>query len=235
MNIMNTTSQLPIKIDIVSDVACPWCYVGKRRLEQALEQWEGAPIEVEWHPYQLDPTMRAEGLNRDTYLGNKFGDIERAQQMTDHLTNVGKEVGIDFDFGENWLAVNTLPLHQMLVVAGQEGFKNELKERFLKAYFVETLHLNDTSILENIGAEFGWSTEKVQAIIQNEELGKAVQQKIKHFQESGVSGVPFFIINNKYGISGAQPSEVFLDAFKQVSSLENVSEGESCDVNGENC
>ena len=232
---MNTTAQTPIKIDIVSDVACPWCYVGKRRLEKALAQWDGAPVEVEWHPYQLDPNMPVEGLNRDTYLGNKFGDIGRAQQMTDHLTNVGKEEGIDFDFGENWLAVNTLPLHQMLAVAGQEGFKSELKERFLKAYFVETLHLNDIKVLEAIGAEFGWDAEKVNNIIQNQELGKAIQQKIAQYQQRGVSGVPFFIINNQYGISGAQPSEVFLDAFKQITTLENTAEGESCDVDGNNC
>jgi predicted DsbA family dithiol-disulfide isomerase len=232
---MNTTSPTPIKVDIVSDVACPWCYVGKRRLENAIAQWEGTPIEIEWHPYQLDPNMPTEGLTRDTYLGNKFGDVERAKQMTDHLTNVGKEVGIDFDFGDTWLAVNTLPLHQMLAVAGQEGFNDILKERFLKAYFVETLHLNDTNVLETIGAEFGWSSEKVQSIIQNEALGKAVQQKIAQYQERGVTGVPFFIINNQYGISGAQPSDVFLDAFKQITTLENTPEGESCDVDGKNC
>ena len=102
-----------ITIDVVSDVACPWCYVGKRRLEAAIQLWKGASIEVNWHPYQLDPSMRSEGMDRNTYLTNKFGSVDRVQEMTDRLTEVGRTVGIEFDFGENWLAVNTLPLHQL--------------------------------------------------------------------------------------------------------------------------
>jgi predicted DsbA family dithiol-disulfide isomerase len=113
-----------IKVDVVSDVACPWCYVGKRRLETALEQWKGAPVEVTWHPYQLDPNMPTEGLDRNTYLTNKFGDLERTKEMTDRLTEAGADEGITFNFGDRWLAVNTLPLHQLLHVAGKEGFKD---------------------------------------------------------------------------------------------------------------
>ena len=158
-------TQETITVDIVSDVACPWCYVGKRRFEEALAQWKGAPIKVEWHPYQLDPNMSFDGLDRDTYLVNKFGSIERTQGMTDHLTTVGKEVGINFDFGSNWLAVNTLHMHQLLYVAGKEGFKDALKERFLKAYFEETKHLNNLEALSEIMSEFGWSSKKVAEII----------------------------------------------------------------------
>lgn len=232
---MTTNTQTPIKIDIVSDVACPWCYVGKRRLEQALEQWEGAPIEVEWHPYQLDANMSPEGQTRDAYLGKKFGDLERAKEMTDHLISVGKELGIAFNFGKNWLAVNTLALHQLLVIAGKKGFKDALKERFLKAYFVENLHLNDIKVLEVIMAEYGWDPKEVHDVINNEQLGADVQKEIAHYQEMGVTGVPFFVINNKYGISGAQPATVFLDAFKQLSTVEDTSEGESCDIDSGLC
>ena len=89
-----------IQVDVISDVACPWCYVGKRRLEEAVKQWKGIPVEVKWHPYQLDPTMREEGMDRDTYLTNKFGSIDRVQDMTDRLTETGKTVGIEFDFGD---------------------------------------------------------------------------------------------------------------------------------------
>ena len=131
-------SENKIKVDVVSDVACPWCFVGKRRLEAALEKWDGAEIEVEWHPFQLDPSMRSEGMNRDTYLTNKFGSVERVGEMTDRLTEVGKTVGIQFDFGDEWLAVNTLKLHQLLHVAREEGFGEKLKERFLSAYFEQT-------------------------------------------------------------------------------------------------
>lgn len=229
---MNTDK---ITIDVVSDIACPWCYVGKRRLEAALEQWKGSAVEVKWHPFQLDPNMSKEGINRDIYLKNKFGSIEKIQSSLDNLINAGKEEGIDFDFGENWLAVNTLHLHQLLEVAGQEGFKAELKERFLKGYFVNTEHLNDMELLYSILAEFGWSKEKVDAIVADETIAQKVKNEIKQYQEMGVTGVPFFIINNKYGISGAQPSSVFLDAFKKVSSLEIIADSESCDPETGNC
>lgn len=224
-----------ITIDIVSDVACPWCYVGKKRLEAALKEWKGTPVKVAWHPYQLDPEMSKDGLDRDTYLINKFGDLERMKGMTDHLTNVGKEVGINFDFGPNWLAVNTLHLHQLLHVAGQEGFRDALKERFLKAYFEETKHLNDTIVLNEIMSEFNWNPEKVAEIIADDSIAYAVKSEIAHYQQLGVTGVPFFVINNKYGISGAQPPEVLLEALTSVFPIEIIAEGDTCDPTNKDC
>jgi predicted DsbA family dithiol-disulfide isomerase len=209
-----------IKVDVVSDVACPWCYVGKRRLESALKEWKGAPIEVNWHPYQLDPSMREEGMDRDTYLTSKFGSIDRVQEMTDRLTETGKTVGIDFDFGDNWLAVNTLQMHQLLNVAREEGFGIEMKERFLAAYFEETQHLNKPEVLYAIAKEFGWDQKKVDSIINDQKIAEAVKAEISHYQQRGVSGVPFFVINDEFGISGAQPVEAFLEAFQSVSPVE---------------
>jgi predicted DsbA family dithiol-disulfide isomerase len=209
-----------IKVDVVSDVACPWCYVGKRRLEAALKEWKGAPIEVNWHPYQLDPSMREEGMDRDTYLTSKFGSIDRVQEMPDRLTETGKTVGIDFDFGDNWLAVNTLQMHQLLNVAREEGFGIEMKERFLAAYFEETQHLNKPEALYAIAKEFGWGQEKVDSIINDQKSAEAVKAEISHYQQRGVSGVPFFVINDEFGISGAQPVEAFLEAFQSVSPVE---------------
>jgi predicted DsbA family dithiol-disulfide isomerase len=224
-----------ITVDIVSDVACPWCYVGKRKFEAALEQWQGTPVEVTWHPYQLDPAMGQEGIGRDNYLIHKFGSADNVSEMTDRLTTAGKEVGIDFDFGEKWTAYNTLHLHQLLHVAGQEGFKAELKERFLKAYFVDLTPLNDSNVLYSILSDFGWDSAKVDQIVNDESLGKSVQAEIAHYQQLGVSGVPFFIINNKYGISGAQPSEAFLEALSQVDSMPVAEEGDSCTPGGGCC
>lgn len=225
----------PITLAIVSDVACPWCYIGKRRLEAALEEWKGAPVQVTWHPFQLDPSIPKEGFDRITYLTNKFGDIERTKEMTDRIADVGKDLGIDFNFGDEWLAVNTLPLHQLLHVAGKEGFKDTLKERFLYAYFTENLHLNNTEVLNDIMAEFGWKPKKTQSVITDESIAYSVKQEIAHYQQLGVSGVPFFIINNKYGINGAQPSSVFLEAFQQVSPLKVISDGDTCGLDGEDC
>lgn len=227
--------QEPISIAVVSDVACPWCYIGKKRLESALEQWQGASIEITWHPFQLDPTIPASGFDRDTYFTSKFGDLEKTKAMTERLTNVGVELDIEFNFGENWLVVNTLPLHQLLHVAGEEGFKSQLKERFLYAYFTENLHLNATKVLIAIMEEFGWDAKKTEEVLSDDTIAYAVKQEIAHYQNLGVSGVPFFIINNKYAISGAQPSAVFLEAFKEVAPVKDFETGENCGLDGVNC
>ncbi|MGK0385822.1 MAG: putative DsbA family dithiol-disulfide isomerase [Patiriisocius sp.] len=218
-----------ITVDVISDVACPWCYVGKRRLEAAVAAWDGLPIEINWHPYQLDPTMTQEGQNRDTYLSAKFGSLDNVKEMTNRLEQVGKEVGIDFDFGDTWLAVNTMHLHQLLHVAGEEGFKDALKERFLEAYFVKSEHLNDTKVLHTILAAFGWSSEKVDTIIADQDLANLIKAQIKNAQDMGVTGVPFFIINNTYGMSGAQPTSAFLESFSSLVPQEVIPEEDSCD------
>ena len=218
-----------IKIDIVSDVACPWCYVGKKRLEKAIKEWDGTEIEIEWHPFQLDPNIPKEGLDRDTYLTNKFGSVEGPLEMTKRLQESGKEEGINFNFGNEWLAVNTLPLHQLLHVAGEEGFKDALKERLMKAYFDENLHLNEVDVLSAIMAEYDWSPEKTANILNDDAIAYAVKQEIAHYQQRGVNSVPFFIINDKFGISGAQPPAAFLEAFQQVAPLKIIATGDSCD------
>ena len=222
-----------IKVDIVSDVACPWCYIGKRRIEKAIEQWKGAPIEVTYHPFQLDPTIPEAGLDRTTYLENKFGSTDLSEAMN-RISEAGKSEGINFNFGDKWLAVNTLPMHQLMHIAGEEGFRDALKERFLKAYFDENLHLNDAEVLVKVMSEFGWDAVKTKRIIVDDAIAYEVKQEIAHYKQLGVTGVPFFIINDTYGISGAQPSSVFLDAFAQASPIEIISNGDSCDpVTGE--
>jgi len=224
-----------IRVDVISDVACPWCFVGKRRLEAALNEWKGIPVEVNYFPFQLDPSIPKEGLNRDSYLHNKFRDSEIVRDMTIRLTEVGKSVGIDFDFGENWLAVNTLHLHQLLHVARLEGKASELKELLFTAYFEETKHLNRVETLYEIAKAIGWDSQKVDHIISDQTIAEAVQSENSHYQQRGVSGVPFYVINNEYGISGAQPSEVFLNAFRTVSPIEEIASGEVCDTSSEEC
>ena len=224
-----------ITVDVVSDVACPWCYVGKRNLEAALKSWNGAPVEIQWHPFQLDPSIPEEGLDGHVYLANKFGSSERIKGMTDRLTQIGKNAGIDFDFEAEWLAVNTLPMHLLLHAAQSEGFQTQLKERFFKAYFEDRLPMNDDSVLEGIMAEFDWSADKVAEVLNDDDLAYAVKNEISYYQQKGVSGVPFFIINNKYGINGAQPSDVFLEVFETVSQPTEIISGDSCDPETGEC
>lgn len=214
---MNKQSNNKITVDIVSDVVCPWCYVGKRRLEAALDQL-GNPedIEINWHPFQLDPTIPAEGMDRQEYFTKKFGDEGRIKQMSEHLTQVGAEDGIDFNLDKITESINTLPLHKLLHVAGEEGFQPAAEEMLFQAYFSDAKDLKDHQVLADLFAPHGWDEKKINDILANDDLGYAVRQEIDHYQQMGVSGVPFFIINNKYGISGAQPAEVFVQAITQA-------------------
>lgn len=231
---MNNQLNNKITVDIVSDVVCPWCYVGKKRLEAALDQL-GNPedVQITWHPFQLDPTIPAEGMDRQKYFAKKFGDEDRIKQMSDHLTQVGAEAGIDFNLDEIAESINTLPLHKLLHVAGEEGFQSEAKEILLKAYFTDAKDLKDPKVLADLFAAHGWDEAKIKGILADDDLGYAVRQEITHYQQMGVSGVPYFIINNKYGISGAQPAEVFVQALTQVreEALEAI-EGEVCGPEG---
>lgn len=222
--------QQTITLDIVSDIACPWCYVGKKRLEKAISLWNGAPVEVNWHPFELDPNLPEEGLDLTAYLDKKFGTRSQTKEMTDRLTALGKEEGITFSFGAPMKAVPTFRLHKLLHAARKEGFMDVLKERLLHAYFTENLHLNEEKVLAVIMESFGWDPEKTEDVLNDYEIGKSVRAEIMHYQQKGVSGVPFFIVNNTYGISGAQPTSVFLDVFAQLAPKEEVSDASNCDM-----
>ena len=231
---MNSPIKEKITIDVVSDVVCPWCYVGKKRLEEALTQL-GNPddIEINWHPFQLDPTVPPEGMDRKEYYIKKFGDADRIQQMSEHLTQVGKEAGIDFQMDTVSHAINTLPLHALLHVAGQEGFQPEAEEILFKAYFTDGKDLRDPSVLTELFLPYGWDSEKVARILADDSIAYDVRQEINHYQSLGVSGVPFFILNDKYGISGAQPAEVFVQALSTVrDEMLQTMQGEVCGPDG---
>lgn len=230
-------SNKPLQIDIISDVACPWCYIGKKHLEKALENFNSHPIEVTWHPFQLDPTIPAEGVDKEEYFLNKFGSKERIEPMFQRVVGVGEQAGITFNFDKMPKAINTIPLHKILHIAREEGTQIELEEKFFKAYFTDGVDFSEGEKLIAFMEDFGWSREKTEGILDNEEVTYHVTQEIKHFQNLGVSGVPFFIFNNKYAISGAQPSNVFLDTLSKVASEMQPVEaiGEVCHVADANC
>jgi predicted DsbA family dithiol-disulfide isomerase len=223
-----------ITIDIVSDVACPWCYVGKKHLEKALSQLPNKKVTINWHPFELDPTIPAEGIDRETYFTNKFGSMDRFDSMTQRLKQVGKNAGIDFKFDQMTAAIRTLPLHQLIHVANKEGFGAYLKEAFLAAYFEKGLDLRKIENITQVLEPFGWEQAKIKSIMEDQQIAYWVTQEIRHYQNLGVTGVPFFIFNNKYGVSGAQPPEAFIEMIEKME-LENQVNGESCDINGENC
>lgn len=227
---------MKIKIDIVSDVACPWCYVGHKRLKKALASLENVDAEIAWQPFQLDPTVPMEGKELLPHYISKFGSAEKVSEIFKHMEQVGDGEGINFDFMAMGKTMNTLPLHALMAVAEGEGYKSELKLRFFEAYFENQEDLSNPEVLVSIMEEFGWDKPKTESILKDQNLSSQVSDKINYYKAKGVTGVPFFIFNDKYGMSGAQAPETLANMITQILQEESVTtaEGETCDVDG-NC
>jgi predicted DsbA family dithiol-disulfide isomerase len=231
------TMRKKIKVDVVSDVACPWCYIGKRRLENAINQVGNEfDIEVTFQPFQLDPRIPKEGKDWKAYFEGKFGDAERIDEIFHRVESAGRSVGVDFKFKSIPRIPNTLGLHLILEQAKKEGIQAAVANVLFDAYMVHPLDLTNIQVLIDLMVPFGWDSEKTTQVLSNKENASAVEAKIKHFQQLGVSGVPFFIINDEYGISGAQPEDVLIQAFRSLQQ-EPVNEGEgaSCDIESGEC
>ena len=223
-----------ITIDVVSDVVCPWCYVGKRRLEAALETLAGQyEVAVTYHPFQLDPSVPAEGRDFLTYMNDRFGG--NVLDKFSYVEDAGRTVGLDFDFAAVPKAINTLGLHRLLEIAKQEGQQAEAKEALMKAYFVErvdlTLPINVAAAL----APLGWSTEKTTQLLTSDTAEDTVREEMHHYRQMGVSGVPFFVFNNKYAVSGAQPAEVLVNAIRQIAQEMGLQPKLIASANGDTC
>ncbi len=235
MQLLNLNKKT-ISVDIVSDVVCPWCYVGKKRLEKAMETLKDEyNFEVNFHPFQLDASVPELGTDQRTHFIKKFGSEERMEEIFSHVEQAGASVEVDFKFKQIPKAINTLGLHAILHIAKEEGIQLAVKQALFEAYMVIPVDMAARDNIAHVMAGFGWDKEKVFAILDNEELANRVKKEIKEYQQMGISGVPFFIINNKYGISGAQPADMFRDAFTSLKAEDFPQmEGVVCDVDG-NC
>ncbi|MBI1769244.1 MAG: DsbA family oxidoreductase [Bacteroidetes bacterium] len=207
-----------IKIDVVSDVVCPWCYIGKRRLEKAIDQLKNDfDFEVEYHPFELNPTMPAEGRDQKEYLSAKFGGEERYHQITDRTAKVAALEGLKFDFSKQKISPNTLNSHRLIAFAKRKGKQAEIKEALMSAYFEKGTDLSKVENLVSIAAEHGLDARETELFLNSDELIAEVKLEEQLNYQRGISGVPFYIINNKYGVSGAQPTEVFVNTFKEIA------------------
>jgi predicted DsbA family dithiol-disulfide isomerase len=227
-----------IKIGVISDVVCPWCYIGKRRLEKAmLELSDKFDFEVEYFPFELNPQIPASGLNQKEYLASKFGGEERYQQITGNVTTTAAREGLKFDFASQNISPNTRNAHRLIQLAKENNNHVALVEALFKAYFTDGTDLSKTENLVEIAANAGMDRAKVEQFLQSDAGIAEVEMTERELQQMGISGVPFYIINNKYGISGAQPSESFIKAFEEIASAPAVvaEGGEACDVDGKNC
>jgi predicted DsbA family dithiol-disulfide isomerase len=224
-----------IKIDVVSDVVCPWCYIGKRRLEKAIAQVaDQVDVELEYHPFELNPDMPLEGRNQKEYLTRKFGSEVKYQQIVEHVTDVAAQEGLKFDFEKQVVSPNTRDAHRLIWFAKKHGKQIEMKEALMKAYFEQGIDLTKTENLISIAKQVGLDPEKTKSFLSSTEGMVEVTTSEMQNAPRGISGVPFYIINNQYGVSGAQPSEIFTKALLEIST-ENVSDDQACDVESKEC
>ncbi len=224
-----------IKVDVVSDVVCPWCYIGKRRLEKAIDHLKGEfDFQIEYHPFELNPDMPVEGKDQKEYLSSKFGGLARYEQITAHVTKTAAEVGLQFDFAKQNISPNTRKAHRLIAFAKQFGLQLPMKEALMSAYFEKGIDLTKDENLITIAAEVGLDKNKTNSFLSSDELAAEVKLEEQMNYQRGISGVPFYIINNKYGVSGAQPTDVFVEALKEIGH-ENIAAGEACDVDSKEC
>lgn len=212
---------MTIRIDIVSDVVCPWCYIGKRHLEQALSQFraecgEMPVLEINWLPFQLNPDLPPEGVARGTYLEHKFGGPDRAKEIYARVTQAGKTAGIDFDFDRIQIQPNTLDAHRLIHMAAPLGKQDRLVEALFRAYFLDGMDLTRTTHLASLAATVDIDADAAGAYLASDEDRMLIHQFDHQARTMGISGVPFFIFNQKHALSGAQPPAVILQALRQV-------------------
>ncbi|MCV0424865.1 MAG: DsbA family oxidoreductase [Roseibium sp.] len=197
----------PITVDVVSDVMCPWCFIGKRRLEAALKTVPQLNVLVRWHPFQLDATLPLSGKDRQQYLSDKFGGLERANEFYSQIKAAGLEENIDFAFDAIRLSPNTLDCHRLILWSRADDLQDEVVERLFRAYFLDGEDLTKSETLVRISDEAGMQSDLVEQLLETETDLDKVQAQIAKAQESGISGVPCFIIDGRFVLAGAEKAE----------------------------
>jgi predicted DsbA family dithiol-disulfide isomerase len=206
---------MTLTVQVISDVICPWCFIGKRRLEKAIATF-GVPVKVRWLPFQLNPTMPKEGISRREYRIKKFGSWERSQELDARVIAVGKAEGIAFAFDRIERTPNTLDAHRLIWLAEAEGIQDAVVEALFRAYFTEGRDISNRQTLLDVVAEAGQDRMKAEALLNSDDGMEAIKEAGELSRRHHVDGVPFFIINGQITLSGAQPPEAFMEAFGQA-------------------
>ncbi|MBO0344420.1 DsbA family oxidoreductase [Roseibium sp. CAU 1637] len=216
-----------LTVDIISDVMCPWCFIGKRRLETALAKVPDLNIEIGWHPYQLDPSLPKTGKDRQTYLSDKFGGAAAASTFYEQIKEAGKGEGIDFAFDKIALSPNTLDCHRLILWARADKLQDEVVELLFRAYFLEGKDLTDSKTLVEISAKAGMESDLVEQLLETDSDLEKIQHQVDRARFMGVTGVPCFIIDGRFSVNGAETPETLVAALlhaKETQSNEPVSE-----------
>ncbi|HVI29340.1 DsbA family oxidoreductase [Hansschlegelia sp.] len=209
---------VPLAIDVFADPVCPWCWIGKRRLEAALAARPEVEAVIRWRPYQLDPAIPPEGLDRDEYLESKFDDVARVRATLDQLTAIGRDEGIAFLFADITRAPNTLDAHRAIRWSAEEGpvAQSALIERLFEAYFTEAEDISDRDVIARAAEEAGLDWETLRDRLDSDEDIEDVREEIAQARAIGVEGVPCFIFENKLVVMGAHPPEVLVEAIDRA-------------------
>jgi predicted DsbA family dithiol-disulfide isomerase len=207
-----------LTIEAYSDVVCPWCYIGKRRLEQALESsGRQASARVFWRPFQLNPTMPKAGMDRRVYLEAKFGGPTEMRAIQDRISGAGVSAGIEFAFDRIARTPNTFDAHRLIWFAQQQGRQDAVVEELFDGYFAQGLNIGEPEVLQSLAGRAGLDGPAVGRFLQSQDGIESVRQEEARGRQLGIRGVPYFLVNEKTVVSGAQPVETFLAAIEQAT------------------
>jgi len=218
-----------ISIDLFSDPICPWCFIGKRRVEAALASRPEVPVEINWHSFQLNPMMPREGMGRHEYLDLKFGNPGNAKRLYENIAAVGEQVGIAFAFSKIERTPNTLTAHRLIRYAKTFGTETqaEVVEHLFNGYFLDGEDISDIDVLVKIGVHAGMPKDDLSAYLESDDDLDAVKSEDMQARQLGIQGVPFYILDGQYAISGAQEPEAFHPLFDMLIAQKRSDERES--------
>jgi predicted DsbA family dithiol-disulfide isomerase len=212
----NAGSPATLQVDVIADLICPWCYLGKRRLDDALSAVHG-PSLISWYPFQINPAMPSSGMSLDEYLDKRFGSAEKLRPAMDELTLIGKAEGINFDFDKLERIPNTLDAHRLMKLAETEALStSDLAENILRGFFESGLDIADRDVLIDIGGDSGLSPTMIGEMLDNDLSRRVVLSQEAQVRQSGVTGVPDFLINKRLFAVGAQSTESLVNIFDRA-------------------
>jgi len=210
-------SQPPVRIDVVSDVVCPWCFIGKRRLEKALALKPDIPVEVHWRPYFLNDWIPREGISREQYLTTKFGSVDRYKGIAQRVSAAAAAEGLVYDMDKISRQPNTLDAHRLIRWAGGIGRAAAMKQKLMDLYFTEGADLTDRAALVQAAADVGLDADEVRAALSSDRDVAQIEAEAQSAKEAGIEGVPCFIFGGKFAVSGAQAPEHLADAIERAA------------------
>ena len=220
------STQKPLKIDIVSDVVCPWCYIGKRRIEDALALVPDVPVEMHWRPFFLNPWVPREGISREEYLTTKFGSVEAYKTIAGRVVAAASEEGLVYRPDQVKRQPNTTDCHRLIHWAEAKGKAGEMKQRLMELYFRDGGDLTDTEVLVQAASDVGLDGEDVRKRLATDEDVVLISGQAQEAADKGISGVPTFVFAQKYAVSGAQPADQLARAIREVSGEINAQAAE---------